>query len=126
SMIAGNDKPALVFVVSTNQPSPDPAQAAGWPQTAAALAGFGGNQQVFLGLNGSGDYALVGLNQIGTLGPNQGVELSQAVTGAPSPRITGPLTRNRQGLYEGRINGPPNPVTGLSLYQNGLQQILAQ
>ena len=123
--IANDSKPALIMVVSDDGPQPI-GNSGDWAVSAVALAPFGANPQVFLGLDGSGNYSFLGLTNLGRLGPNQGVELSQVVTHAPSHRITGLLTRNRQGMYVGKINGPPDPVSDLSVYQNGLQQILAQ
>ncbi len=90
------------------------------------LPGFGANAQVILGLDGSGDYSFVGVNGLGLLGPNQGAELSQPLTGLPSPRLTGVFHRNRQGLWVPRAFGSPAPGEAATVAQPDLERLLAE
>lgn len=88
-----------------------------------AVGQFGGNESAF---TVPGEYTLVGLAGLGFQGPNQGLDVNQAVADAPSSRIAGVLRRNDQGLWQGGTSGTPGPTQDVTVWQPQLQQILAQ
>jgi hypothetical protein len=88
-----------------------------------AIGLFGGNEPAFIE---PGEYTLVGLAGLGTRGPNLGLDVNQAVARSPSSRIVGVLRRNQQGLWQGGTSGTPGPTQDVTVWQPGLQQILAQ
>lgn len=85
--------------------------------------GLGANQWVFLKLDGSGDYTLVGLEGLPAAeGPNAGAELSEVVTGRTA-RLAGFFERNNRGLWEVGSSGNPDAVNPPSTFQPELFKI---
>ena len=127
--ILSSQDPALLLVATIGKPAVDPGGALGeaWATVAQMLNGTGAEPYALLGLDGTGDYSFVGLQGLLQLeGPNSGTELSQVVTGSPTPRVTGLLERNRQGNWMSSTNGSPAPGTDPSRFIPSLRRILAQ
>lgn len=122
--ILADPVPGLVFLSSINN-----AQHTGRAAIATdggilqAVGQFGGNESAF---TVPGEYTLVGLAGLGFQGPNEGLDVNQAVAGAPSSRIAGLLRRNDQGLWQGGTSGTPGPTQDVTVWQPQLQRILAQ
>lgn len=97
------------------------------PCTEAFLPeGMGANQLAFLGLDGTGDYTLVGLEgQTSREGPNSGAELSEVITGKPA-RLAGAFKRNNRGLWQAGTSGNPDPANPPSTFVPDLLKILQQ
>lgn len=117
------DPDALILMTTIGQPTPSLNGA--WGFAAEKLASFGVNQLVMLGYSG-GDYSFVGVNGLGDAGPNRGAELANQFSGLPSPRLSGVLSRNRQGLLEPQAYGSPGPTGVADITQPDLQKILAE
>ncbi len=128
--IVQSGSPALLLVATIGQPAFDYADTASWPPwalTTQMLNSMGAQPAVLLGLDGTGDYSFVGVQGLLQLaGPNSGTELSQVVTGAPTARLVGLLTRNRQGNWMAGPNGSPGPGINPRVFLPRLQLILAQ
>lgn len=127
--IAANPNPGLVLLTSFGRPTVNSAQGpnATWNAIARTLSGMGANPWVLLGLDGRGDYTLVGLTGLGALeGPGAGDELSQVENSAEEARLAGVFERNRQGLWQAGTNGSPDSVNSPSAFQGGLLRILEQ
>lgn len=126
-----HNTPALMVVASIAKPflpqGASPIDNAPWALMAQEIAAMGGQQYAFLGLDGTGDYSFVGAQGLLQLdGPNSGAELSQPVAGSPSARLTGLLSRNRQGTYLPSTNGSPSAGIDPTIFEPSLERILAQ
>jgi hypothetical protein len=122
---------ALVFLSSYG--SPDLTAPAGTPlakavgEVAQKLQYFGASLYGFVGLTGSGGFSFVG-RALGEKyeGIGSATELVQADAGAATDRITGELTRSKQGSFVPGSSGSPDSFSAEPLGRSVLAGVLAQ
>jgi hypothetical protein len=96
-----NKQPPVVLLQSYGHPV---GSAQAWQNAANTVAELGGNRLVFLALNPSSDYSLVG-----RLGARSSAVDASTILGQPGP-LAGVLTRTRNMTFEPAEAGPANGV----------------
>ncbi|HEY7619189.1 MAG TPA: hypothetical protein VH834_05415 [Solirubrobacteraceae bacterium] len=126
--------PSLYYQAVKNKSDGNDVRGDVMARVTALLEQFGANRFAFMGLgrNGAtgttpGGYSLVGVTGLRYVkGPNAGAELSTRLNPGTTARLTGLLTRSRQGVLQAGATKAPAAAPDPSSILPGIQAILAQ